>query len=674
MKTIDARLRKRIYALLSLFVLVVLALMAGLYRHQVTQRQRYLAWADRQQLQPIRLIPLRGRILDCRGTPMAVSLEAGSLFSHPASVEDPVLTARLLAPHLEMDAGSLRGRLKQSLSFVWLARQLPLKKARAVRQLGLSGIGMEKEGKRYYPNREVAANVIGFVGVDSQGLEGLELYYEGRVRGAQASLLLQRDARGRLLWREMAETPGIGRGSEIALTLDLRIQFAAERALRQAVEDTGASSGSVVVLDPRSGEVLAMACVPTFNPNRFQAYGPGWRRNRCITDIFEPGSTAKPFLLAAVIEEGLVSEQTKFDCEKGSYRFGGHRINDMQPYEELTALEVITHSSNIGATKMAERLDAQTLWGYLHAFGFGQKTGIDLPGEVGGNLRPWRRWARVALATHAFGHGFSVTTLQMATAFAALANGGFLLEPFLVREVRDETGRSVEVRRPRVVRRVISKDTADRVLAVLEVVVASGTGKKAQVPGFRVAGKTGTAMRFDQETGRYEHDRPVVSFVGVVPADRPELVIAVVLNEPEGQASGGKMAAPVFREIAASSLHYRQVPGDVPAIPAIAEAGYAVQYCSANQVEGGQSPSEGAGVVRTGSPGAWLMPDLRSLPIRTALRALEGIPVTIQVEGSGRILGQDPPPGASIIAHQSIRLAGLSDGRTGSARGGTGKK
>ncbi len=249
MKAIDVRLRKRIYALLSLFVLVVLALMAGLYRHQVTQRERYLTWADRQQLQPIRLIPLRGKILDCRGAPMAVSLEGGSLFSHPASVEDPVLTARLLAPHLEMDERSLRARLRQSLSFVWLARQLPLKKARAVQELGLSGIGMEKEGKRYYPNRDLAANVIGFVGVDSQGLEGLELYYEGRVRGAQASLLLQRDARGRLLWREMAEAPDLGRGSEIALTLDLRIQFAAERSPSAG----GGRHGSLVRVCGRSG-------------------------------------------------------------------------------------------------------------------------------------------------------------------------------------------------------------------------------------------------------------------------------------------------------------------------------------------------------------------------------------------------------------------------------------
>jgi cell division protein FtsI (penicillin-binding protein 3) len=670
MKAIDASLRKRIYALLSLFVLVVLGLMAGLYRHQVVERERYLAWADRQQLHPIRLIPLRGKILDRRGAPMAVSLEGGSLFTHPASVEDPVLTARRLAPLLDADERTLRRKLKQPLSFVWLARQLPLRKATDIQELGLSGIGMEKEGKRYYPNRDLAANVIGFVGVDCQGLEGLELHYEGRVRGGQASLLLQRDARGKLLWREMTGAPDLARGGEIALTLDLRIQHAAERALNRAAEDTGASSGSVVVLDPRSGEVLAMACLPTFNPNLYRNYPAGWRRNRSITDTFEPGSTAKPFLLAAAMEEGLVSEETKIDCEKGAYRFGGHWIHDMEPHEELSALEILTRSSNIGAAKIAERLEAETWWEYLHDFGFGQETGVDLPGEVGGNLRHWRRWAKVALATHAFGHGFSVTTLQMATAFAALANGGYLLEPFVVREVRDESGRSVEVRTPRVVRRVISKETARRVLAVLEAVVAGGTGKNAQVAGFRVAGKTGTAQRVDQETGRYVEERPVVSFIGVVPADRPELVIAVVLNEPEGRATGGMVAAPLFREIAASSLHYLQVPVDQPAV---AREGYSIRYCSADQVEE-ENRSERARLIRKGPQGAWLMPDLRSLPFRTALRVLEGLPVSVQVEGHGTVSGQDPLPGASIVAHQSVRLAGLPDERAGSATEGTRKK
>ena len=658
MKALEVGLKKRIYALLSLFVLIVVVLMAGLYRHQVLGRVQYLAWAEKQQLQPIRLIPLRGKILDRRGAPMAVSLEGGSLFSHPASVEDPTQTARLLAPHLEMNARTLQAKLERSVSFVWLARQLTLRKTRAIRELGLSGIGMEKEGKRYYPNRELAANVIGFVGVDSQGLEGLELHYDGYVRGAQASLMLQRDARGRLLWREVAEAPDSGRGSEIVLTLDLRIQFAAERALRQSVRDSRASSGSAVVLDPRSGEILAMACVPTFNPNRFHAYGPGRWRNRCITDTFEPGSTVKAFLLAAAMEEGLVTEQTTFDCEKGEYFFGGHWIHDMEPHEELTTLEVITHSSNIGATKMAELLEARTWWEYLNGFGFGQGTGIDLPGEVGGTLRSWKKWAKVALGTHGFGQGFSVTTLQLATAFAALANGGFLIEPFVVKEIRDEKGGILEARRPRVTHRVISKETAERVLAVLEAVVESGTGKKAKVPGFRVAGKTGTAQRFEPDLNRYSNERPVVSFVGVVPVDKPEMVIAVVLNEPEEQASGGLTAAPVFRAIAAPSLHYRHVPGQMPTIAE--EEGYSVEYCSANGFEGRGQPRKAA-ATWIGPGGLPRMPELRSLPLRTALRALEGHPFRIQIEGSGRIARQNPAPGALLYAGQVLRLVGSTE-------------
>jgi cell division protein FtsI (penicillin-binding protein 3) len=529
---------------------------------------------------------------------------------------------------------------------------------------------MEKEGRRYYPNRDLAANLIGFVGVDSQGLEGLELHYERQVSGAKGSLLLQRDARGRLLWKEVAETPESSRGSDIMLTLDLRIQFAAERALGRAVEDTRSSSGSAIVLDPRSGEILAMACVPTFDPNRFRAYGPGWWRNRCITDTFEPGSTVKAFLLAAGIEEGLIDEQTSFHCEGGAYRFGGHWIHDMKPHEDLTALEVITHSSNIGATKIAELLGTHTWWEYLNAFGFGQETRVDLPGEVPGTLRPWATWAKVALGTHAFGQGFSVTTLQLAAAFAALANGGFLLEPFLVREVRDETGRLTEARQPKVTRRAISKETAERVLAALEVVVESGTGEAAKVPGFHVAGKTGTAQRFDPESNQYSNERPVVSFVGIVPADTPELVIAVVLNEPEGKASGGTMAAPVFREIAAASLHYRCVPGPMPWI---AETNYVVRHCSAESVDERRDPGT-PGVTWIGPQGAWMMPDLRSLPFRTAFRALEGLPVTIEVEGSGRILHQDPAPGAFISAGHILRLAGLTDHRKGPAGEELGQK
>jgi cell division protein FtsI (penicillin-binding protein 3) len=342
----------------------------------------------------------------------------------------------------------------------------------------------------------------------------------------------------------------------------------------------------------------------------------------------------------------------------------------MKPYGELSVLEILTHSSNIGATKLAERLEAQRWWEYLNAFGFGQKTAIDLPGEVEGRLRPWRQWARVALGTHAFGQGFSVTTLQLATAFAALANGGFLLEPFVVREVRDEAGRVVQVRHPEVLRRVISQATAGRVLAVLEAVVETGTGKGAKVPGFRVGGKTGTAQKVDPNTHRYSTDRCIVSFVGVVPVDEPQLVIAVVLNEVEWEATGGRLAAPVFQKIAASSLHYLQVPAEMPAV---AQDGPALPFCSAS--DGGTArPFETVEAAWADSQAAWRMPDLRSLAFRSAFRALEGLPVRIRVKGSGRVLEQDPPPGTAICEGQVVRLSGLPSGRIVSETEETGKK
>jgi cell division protein FtsI (penicillin-binding protein 3) len=306
---------------------------------------------------------------------------------------------------------------------------------------------------------------------------------------------------------------------------------------------------------------------------------------------------------------------------------------------------------------MAELLEARTWWEYLNGFGFGRQTGVDLPGEVGGTLRSWRKWARVALGTHGFGQGFSVTTLQLATAFAALANGGFMIEPFVVKEIRDEKGGMLKVRQPRVTHRVISKETAERVLAVLEAVVENGTGNRARVPGFRAAGKTGTAQRFDPHLNQYSDERPVVSFVGVVPADEPEMVIAVVLNEPEEQASGGMTAAPVFRAIAAPSLHYRNVPGRVPTIE---EESFSVEYCSASGFEGRRQPGEAASTwIETGRPSS--MPDLRSLPFRTALRILEGHPFRIRIEGSGRIVRQHPAAGTPLFAGQVVRLVGSTE-------------
>ena len=469
---------------------------------------------------------------------------------------------------------------------------------------------------------------------------------------------MQRDARGRLLWQVVEQGSDRGAGCEMTLSLDMRIQYVVERELREAVIEAEALSGSVVVMNPLTGELLAMASMPAYNPNRFHAYRADYWRNRSITDTFEPGSTIKAVLLAAALEEGIVNEESPFYCEKGRFRYGGHQIHDMTSHETLTVREILISSSNIGVTKIADKLAAPSLWKYLDLFGFGQKTGVDLPGEQAGVLRPWEKWSKVALATHAFGQGFSVTALKMASCFGVFANGGFVVEPYIVKEIRDENGRLVKRASPKVIRRAISKNTADRVRAVLEDVVQEGSGREAGLPGYRVAGKTGTAQKFDHETGEYSNSRLVVSFVGIVPADKPEMVIAVVINEPSGKVTGGTLAAPVFRNIAASALYYRHVPEYVPLID---EAADSVRLCDAKTMEQHKPLSE-IKVESTGQPGQWKMPELRRLPLRTAFRILDGLPIKVRLEGSGRIVRQLPEAGQFIQAGQTLILTASPDG------------
>ncbi len=658
MKNAEGQVKKKVYFLLGLFSFLIIVLMMGGFKLQIN-RERYIKWSEEQQIQPVLLTSLRGKIMDQRGLLIAESIEKGTVFARPFAIKEPDRTARLLAPYLHMKPKDLYAKLTRKVAFVWLARQIPLEKALTVKRLKLKGIGVEKEGRRYYPNRELASHVVGFVGIDSQGLEGLEWYYDEYIKGKQGRLFLQRDARNRLLWQVVDEASGKGRGCEIVLSLDLRIQFLVERVLSRVVQETESLSGSVVVMDPQTGEIIAMAGMPAFNPNNYHSSKVSHRRNRSITDTFEPGSTIKAVLLAAALEEDIVNEKTRFDCEKGCFVYGGHRIHDMASNEVLTVREILTQSSNIGATKIADNLTAPILWKYFSAFGFGRKTGVDLPGEVSGTLRPWKKWAKIDLATHSFGQGLSVTALQMATAFSVFANGGFFVEPYMVREIRNEDGSIVKKARSRDVRMIISKKTAERVRLVLEDVVIEGSGRQAALPGFRVAGKTGTAQKFDHGQGKYSNARLVVSFIGMVPADKPELVIAVVLDEPQGKATGGKLAAPVFREIASTSLYYRRVPESEPLIKKAARPVRPSFDEALESVRRSEKPKEiSAGLLRQ-----WTMPELRSLPLREAFRVLEGLPVSVHFEGSGRITSQIPEPGEVFQKGQTLELKASPAGR-----------
>lgn len=666
MKAHDATFRLRIYLLLGFFCVLTVCLWAGGFHHQVIERDHHLAWAKRQLLKPVQLLPLRGRVLDRRGRPMAVSLKAGSVFAHPAAVPDPGRAARALSPLLDVEADRLAEKLAKDVSFVWLARQAPLAEAEAVEALGIEGVGVQTEGARYYPNRELAGHLLGFTGVDCQGLEGLEWAFNDLLQGRQGTLLLQRDARGRVLWREMGGEVERRSGYELHLSLDLRIQALAEAALAGAVERTGAVSGMVVVLDPRTGELLAMACAPTFNPNDYRGACPARWRNRAIRDAFEPGSTAKAFLLAAALEEGVVEEDDRFDCEEGEFRYGGRTIHDMEENGVLSVREIVVASSNIGVTKIADLLGPRRLWAYLRDFGFGSPTGFDLPNEAAGALRSWKTWKPIALATHAFGQGFSATALQLAMAYAALANGGFLMEPRLVLAIRNGREGRVVKRSPEVVRRVVSAQTARRVLDVLESVVEEGTGRRGRIPGYRVAGKTGTAQKFDRAAGRYAPHRVVVSFVGVVPAGSPELVVAVILDEPAGRASGGGMAAPVFREVAAGALRMRNVPPDRPVV---AQGTLPLGRSDGTAWAGRLRPLSGGGAPIV-EHGPETIPDVRALPIRAALRRLRGLPVDVRLEGSGTVIAQAPEAGSPLrdVRILTLKAADAVYAETGARR------
>jgi cell division protein FtsI (penicillin-binding protein 3) len=595
-------------------------------------------------MQPVRLTPLRGRILDRLGSPLAISVKSASVYSQRTYRKDPHRVARQIAPYTNKDPQELYEIFSRRNSFTWLARQISLSAGREIQKLGCPGIGIELEGKRYYPKKELAGQIIGFVGIDSQGLEGLELGYEKCIKGNEVTLTLQRDALGRTLWQEVPQKREKEVGKDLILTLDSRIQYYVERCLTEAVQRTGAISGSVVVMDPMSGEILAMASQPLFNPNRFNSSSPFAWKNHPITDSFEPGSTVKAIMLAAALEEGIVEEGHRFFCEYGRYPFGGRTIHDIHKYGELTVRDILVHSSNIGATKIAEVLGARTLCRYLRAFGFGSHTGIDLPGEVTGTLKPFQKWPRVALANHAFGQGFTVTAIQLASAFSALANGGFLMKPYVVKEIRDPCGKEGHVYSPKVVRRVISRQTSLRVMAVLEAVVTEGTGRQAQIPGYRVAGKTGTAQKVDPEGGGYSSDKYTISFIGIVPVDKPEMVVVVILDEPASPGTGGLLAAPVFRQIALNTLRYRNVMPE--GSPELLDGDDKRE--AASQDRGGLENS-----VNQGKQGERYFPDLYGLSLRKALQLLEGYPVSVEIQGSGRVISQRPSPGT--VLHEGDR-------------------
>ena len=638
-------IRIRIYVVAFFFLLGFGKVLLEAFQLQILKKDNLNAIARNGYEGTTTLPSKRGTIYDRKGRELALSVEVGSVYAHPKNVKEKAKTAKKLARILRKKQRKILQRLNSNKPFVWIERRIPPEQAQQIKAAHLKGVGVTSEIRRYYPGKESGAHLIGFVGVDNQGLEGLEKKYDAFLRGPQTSLTQMRDALGRpfSINRPIISDNGI---HDLILTIDKDIQFKAQDALRSAVTKAKARGGNCIVMDPNTGEILAMAVVPEFNPNDFSRYKPSQWRNRTVTDCFEPGSTIKAFLLAACLEEGVLTANTRIDCEQGKYKIGKNIIHDTKEHGILSVSDVIMFSSNIGGVKMGQWLGYEKFSDYLQKFAFGSRIGSDFLGQRQGFIRPAKKTREIDQANVFFGQGMTATSLQLVTATAAIANGGKLMRPYVVKAIVDRSGHTVNKTRPKVIRRVISQKTAEKVARVLERVVSEeGTAAPASINGFRVAGKTGTSQKVDPGTRRYSWSKYVASFVGFVPVDNPKLVISITIDEPRGIHYGGLVAGPVFRDVGKWSLNYFRInpqirltkkePGDLQHDPKI-------------------SPEAFSQIARVSKDG--IVPDFRGLGMRDVLKKGRALGLNVLLEGTGLAVKQTPGPGASLKRTSTLKV------------------
>ena len=602
---------------------------------QMLQGDKLMRLGQRQHLKEWIVLPKRGALFDRTGEPLALSMESQSVYARPHRIHDPSKLSQALARILNMRVADVKEKITADKPFVWVRRQLSSAEAEKIQVLNAEGIGMFYEPKRYYPQGQLAGQLIGFVGRDSEGLEGVELKYNDYIRGETGSSVAERDALGRRVLVQGVEGLHIPPGSDIHLTLDTSIQHMAEKELEASILKYRAKAGVAVVVEPFTGEVLALANYPSFYPNNYSKHLAEQRRNRAVTDSFEPGSTFKTILAAAALEEGVVGKDDLFYCEMGKYPYAGKVIHDTHAHGWLPFSKILQVSSNIGFTKVAEKMKKDRFFRYIEKFGFGESTGIDVPGEAAGLLRRPEKWSSVDLATHAFGQGLSATPMQLVMAYAAIANGGFLMRPYVMRRAVGPTGEILLANQPHVVRRVISEKTSTLLASILkDVTTEGGTGVMANVDGFDVAGKTGTAQKADPVHGGYAAKKRVASFVGFVPANNPRLVALVLIDEPEVNVYGGVVAAPVFRNIAQGALrHLAVAPRKAAPIPAAPSGPEPLRQLV-------KRPP-----VKATDNAAEATPDFVGLSFREALEKAQSLKVKVRLQGNGYVVKQTPAAG-----------------------------
>jgi cell division protein FtsI (penicillin-binding protein 3) len=555
--------QRRLYILGTLFLLWAGFVCGRLVQLQIFRYGDLQQHAVRQQQRTIEVAPKRGIIYDRQGHELAMSILVDSVFAVPSEIPDPTTAAALLGRILKSDPNELRARFQASRTFTWVARKVDAEAAERIRSLNLRGIYFQKEPKRFYPKRELAAQILGYVGMDDEGLSGVERAYDERLQGRPGQMLISVDARKRWFGRVEREPEP---GENVVLTLDESIQYIAEKELEAAMKETHAAAGTVIVQNPHTGEVLALANRPTFNPNWSRGMKPEQLKNRAVSDVYEPGSTFKIVTLSAALDQKLTNPDELVDCQMGSIVVGGRRIRDHKPFGVLKVSDVLARSSDVGAIKIGLRLGEERLDHYIRAYGFGSQTGIELPGETRGLAKPVSRWSKVSIGAISMGQEIGVSPLQLVSMVSTVANDGVWTAPRIVAATTEPRSTpQMVVFHPAQQRRVVSPLTAAEMRHMLEGVVENphGTGKKAVLEGYTSAGKTGTAQKVDPATGTYSRTKYIASFAGFAPVNNPAITVVVILDSPVGLHQGGQVSAPVFQRVAQQVLAYLHTPHDL---------------------------------------------------------------------------------------------------------------
>lgn len=658
-------------AFIGFWMLVVCARLVHL---QFSQHDGLANRARQQQQNSIETSPQRGELLDRQERQLARSVQTVSLFFDPDGLDAAALdqTASQLAQSLGMNYEELANQFREAQAekrrFIWVARRLDAEFGNKIVAMNLPGIQARLEPKRYYPNGPLAAHILGYVGLDGTGLGGVEQFYNSKIAGEPGRLFLEKDANGKPYESyEIASKPG----QTVVLTIDQSIQYQAEQTLLAAVQRSRAKSGTVIVLDPGSGEILALANAPTFDPNRVADTKAETRSNWALQNIYEPGSTFKIVAFSAALEKKLVTIDDRIDCQMGAVTVAGRVVHDHHPFGSLTIAEALAKSSNVAAIKLGIRVGDETMYDYIKRFGFGSRTGIELPGETGGILRKVERWHPSSIGSIAIGQEIGVTPVQMVAAFGALANDGVRVAPHLIREVRNAEGTVVYRAQPEH-RRVISAETATALRGMLEGVTLRGTAKQAQLDGYSAAGKTGTAQKIDPRTRSYSATKFVGSFVGFAPVNNPQVVIIVVIDEPAGAYHGGDVAAPIFREVAEQILPNLGVMPDIEtkSMPELIAQGHENPERTAEvrdkrtEIEeqrkatlptvDSNGEGEGEVVYAVSTKKAMLMPDLRGRSVRDVARTCAQLGLQVEARGEGKVFKQSPSAGTEVSPGQLV--------------------